>query len=212
MLPGLLLRYVHGSVRELMATKNKNKLVLASAAIVIAGAGGTFMACSSGDTSGGDAGDATTQDVVGNNDAANDAGGNDTGPTSDACVPADGGLACDPAHVTCGTKACDAGTQFCCISDAGTKFTCDNLSADGGIPTNVCAGSTKDTCDEAANCPAGQICCGFVGPGGGFSTACQTSCGTGLQFCRSSTECKAGVCTVQLCRGVTIETCGSLCP
>ena len=193
----------------------KTKLLALGCALLLGGGAAFFPACGGGDTSNGDAGDATTGNDVSNPqqdsavEAASDAGAD---VTSGACVPVEGGLACDPAHITCGAKMCDAGTQFCCITDGGAKLVCDNLTADGGIPTNVCAGSTKATCDEAANCPQGQVCCGFVGSSGGFSTSCQTSCGTGLQFCRGSAECKSGQCTVQQCRGVTIETCGSLCP
>lgn len=79
-------------------------------------------------------------------------------------------------------------------------------------PPNTCTGTTM-VCDEAADCPSGQICCGFVGNGGGFATKCQTSCGTGLQFCHGSAECLSGTCTITPnCHGVTIETCNGICP
>ena len=174
-----------------------------------------------GDSTGGDAGggDATT-DGEGVDGAASD-GASDasdaSAPKPDGCVPVEGGLACDPGHVTCGTTSCDLAKQFCCIDDGGASLTCDDDPPDSGggppppPPPNGCTG-TKATCDEAADCPSGQICCGFVGIGGGFATACETSCGNGLQFCRGSAECVKGDCVVQTCQGETVETCGSFCP
>ncbi len=171
-----------------------------------------LFACG-GDSTNGDGGvDATANDAQANDAPANDTSANDVTPPNDgACVPADGGLACDPGKVTCGNTSCDLTKQFCCIDDAGTKQTCDNYPPDTGPPPpNGCNG-TKVDCDEAADCPSGQVCCGFVGAGGGFATSCrQGGCGTGIQMCRSTNECAS--CVVQTCRGVTMETCGALCP
>lgn len=175
----------------------------------------TLGACN-GDSTNGDAGPDATQGNDSGSDVVttNDTGASDAGTDADkTCVPVDGGLPCDGLHVACGNLQCDAGTQVCCINDGGTKETCTPVQQDGGKPPpNVCT-ATKMACDEAADCPSGQICCGFVGSGGGFNTACQASCGTGLQFCHGSAECSSGSCTVMPnCHGVTIETCGSFCP
>ena len=171
----------------------------------------TLGACgndSTKDDAGADATQGTDSgsDVVTQNDS-----GSDAGPKS--CVPVEGGLPCDGLHIACGSLQCDAGSQVCCIADGGAKETCTPVQQDGGKPPpNVCT-ATKMACDEAADCPSGQICCGFVGSSGGFATSCQTSCGTGLQFCHGSAECTSGQCTVlPQCHGVTIETCGSFCP
>jgi hypothetical protein len=170
-----------------------------------------LAACGGGDTTNDDGGTDATQgsdaasDVVVGNDA-----GSDTGTKT--CVPIEGGLPCDGTHIACGALLCDAGAQICCINDGGAKETCTIPSDAGKPPPNACTG-TKMACDEAADCPSGQICCGFVGSAGGFATTCQTSCGTGLQFCHGSAECVTGQCTLQQqCHGVTIETCSSLCP
>jgi len=168
-----------------------------------------LLACSS-DSNPNDGGLDATQGADSEADGGSDAPA-DASPK--VCVPVEGGLACDPAHIACGALLCDAGAQICCINDGGAKETCTvPPPTDGGKPPpNSCTG-TKMACDEAADCPSGQLCCGFVGGGGGFATACQTSCGTGLQICHGSAECVTGECVVQQCRGVTIETCGNLCP
>ena len=170
----------------------------------------TLAACG-GDSTNDDAGADATQGDSGRDVATNDAGTNDANKT---CVPIEGGLPCDGVHVACGNLLCDAGTQVCCIADGGTKETCTIAPpTDGGKPPPNACTATKMACDEAADCPSGQICCGFVGTGGGFATSCQTSCGTGLQFCHGSAECVSGQCTVlPQCHGVTIETCGAFCP
>jgi hypothetical protein len=173
-----------------------------------------IFACG-GDATNGDAGpDATQGDASGGDVVVPSDGAADTSTKPDGCVAIDGGLACDPAHIACGNMQCEAGAQVCCINDGGTKETCAiPPPSDGGKPPpNSCTG-TKMACDEAADCPSGQICCGFVGTAGGFATTCQTSCGTGLQFCHGSAECVTGECTIQTqCHGVTIETCSTFCP
>jgi len=170
----------------------------------------TLGACG-GDSTNDDGGADATQ----GSDASSDVvGTSDSSTKSDACVAIDGGAACDPAHITCGTLLCDAGSQVCCINDGGAKETCTVAPpTDGGKPPPNSCTATKMACDEAADCPSGNVCCGFVGAGGGFTTSCAPSCGTGLQFCHGSAECVTGECTLQAqCHGVTIETCSSFCP
>ena len=177
-----------------------------------------MLAACSGGGGGNDAG----PDVLGGPDSSSDVGvATDAdadvfvAPVLDACVPVEGGAACDPAHVPCGTSSCTAGSQFCCIqSDAGS-FTCDPTSMPTQCQMMMTAGTTE-YCDEAANCPDAELCCGYVGGGGGYSTSCQASCqGTAIQFCHGNAECGSnGPCVVQHCRGVLVETCGGLleCP
>ena len=185
------------------------KLVVVGCAVLAAGA---FVACG-GDDTGNDAGDATTTDAEGTDVVVSDAGSDGVAPGPDGCVPIADGAACDPGHVTCGSTSCDLTKDVCCVADGGAKFTCTvPRPTDGGKPPpNACTG-TEAFCDEAADCPAGQVCCGFVGATGGFATSCATSCGTGLQFCHGNAECVSGTCTAQPCRGETIETCSSVCP
>src|SRR5436309_2608526 len=130
-------------------------------AVSFAIAGVILVACS-GDSEPSDGGADATQGTDASNDVfGSDAG--DAGAKSDACVAIEGGLACDPGHIACGALACDAGAQVCCINDGGAKETCAVAPpTDGGKPPpNACTG-TKMACDEAADCPSGQICCGFV--------------------------------------------------
>lgn len=171
-------------------------------------------ACSSGDnTTDGGGSDSATDGTVIYDVAA------DTPPILDACVAVPDGAACDPANVVCGTKTCPVATQFCCDNDGG--FTCDPIDG-GGMgpppppPGGNCAGATQTFCDEAANCPNNQLCCGFVGAGGGYATTCEPACtGNAVQFCHGNAECgSGGPCVVQTCHGVTVQTCGGLteCP
>lgn len=174
----------------------------------------TLGACG-GDSTNDDAGaDATQGNDAGNDAVASDASSDVAADVDKTCVAVEGGLPCDGLHVACGNLLCDAGTQVCCINDGGAKETCAVAPpTDGGKPPPNSCTATKMACDEAADCPNGQVCCGFVGASGGFNTACQPSCGTGLQFCHGSAECITGSCTVMpQCHGVTIETCGSFCP
>ena len=185
-----------------------------AAGVSLAAAMGAFTACSGDDSAGGDAGPDATNDGEGIDvvvpDGASD-GGADAPSKPDGCSPIDGGFACDPGRVTCGATSCDLAKQYCCITSDGGKDTCTNNPPDSGT-SNLCVGGTKAFCDEAADCPNGQICCGFVGPMGGFTTSCQASCGTGIQFCRGSAECTSDSCVAQTCRGESIETCGAFCP
>jgi hypothetical protein len=180
-------------------------------------------ACSSNDV--GDAGpsDSTAQDSPADNTAVDGGQPGDADahvPVLDACVAIEGGLACDPAHITCGTKQCTAGSEFCCIAlaDAGMMmmmmgpFTCDT---DAMQCQMMMSQGTVAYCDEAANCPDNEVCCGFIGGNGGYATSCQPSCGgNAIQFCHGNAECASGTCVGQTCNGEYIETCGALieCP
>lgn len=173
---------------------------------------GVWTACSGDSTPGGDGGPDATTDGEGIDVVVSDSG-SDVVTKPDGCTPIDGGLACDPGHVTCGGTSCDLTKQFCCITDAGAGNTCTTYPPDSGPPPkNSCTGETKVLCDEAADCPSGQVCCGFVGASGGFATSCAASCGTGIQFCRGSAECTSDSCVAQTCRGESVETCGAFCP
>lgn len=146
----------------------------------------------------------------------------DIGPILDACTAIEGGAACNPAHVKCGpTLSCAAGSQFCCIANEAGTFACDPVDAGMMMMMMQCQGmmmseGTTMYCDEAANCPNSELCCGFVGTGGGFATSCHPSCGgNAVQFCHGNAECgSSGPCIGQMCNGVFVETCGGLieCP
>lgn len=176
-----------------------------------------LLACGGGDSSNDDAGQDATQPDAGDDGGALDASPSDAGegggPILDACVAVDGGAPCDPAHIQCGTTECTVGSQYCCIANDAGSFTCDTTSTK--CQGTMMSPGTSMYCDEAANCPDAQVCCGFAGSAGGYATACQPSCGgNAVQFCRGSAECASGPCVVQHCNGVDVQTCGGLieCP
>ena len=106
---------------------------------------------------------------------------------------ADGGGS-TPGQVSCGASTCTS-TQFCC--DFG----------DGGCQENeggTCFGAAG-RCDEAADCPMGQVCCSTLG------AACQAGPCLGAQLCKTTGECGGadGGCRVQSCLGRMIQACGT---
>src|SRR5262245_2749882 len=101
----------------------------------------------------------------------------DTSPSGDAAadapVPKDGGGLSNPGKVTCGSVECNSPAEVCC----GTF----SLGGDGGksvacTTPNGCTG-TAGACDEAADCPASNICCLEVGSTWSPITKCKASCG-----------------------------------
>ncbi len=193
-----------------------HKIWLVLLCVVVA----AFAACGGDDNSTSDAGpDAATEDSPSITDAYTDAGPSMDADAHvvllDACVPIEGGLACDPGHIQCGTSSCIPGSQFCCITNDASTFACDQTSMPMQCMGMMNSEGTTMYCDEAANCPDAQVCCGFVGTGGGYATSCQPSCGgNAIQFCHGSAECASGTCVGQNCNGVHVETCGALseCP
>jgi hypothetical protein len=134
------------------------------------------------------------------------------GDQPDACVPTEGGKACSPGTVGCGTDAsCAVPANFCCDTD--TSETC---VAAGG----TCTGGTEISCNEAADCPtAGDICC--ILSTGLTKSSASVSCQPGpicpksttgetiasSQICRSDKECASGKCQFWSCAGNVLQTC-----
>lgn len=152
--------------------------------------------------------------------AADSASAIDAAAADAAPIP-DGGVAADPAKVTCGATACDVSTSFCCsLPDGG-----GSCQTSGGACSAL--GGVKQECDEAANCPpvdgVAQVCCFEVGANRALVTACHRDCtgggGTRIQACRTTTECLTGSCAVRSCdpaSGATkVESCKpipNVCP
>jgi hypothetical protein len=113
-------------------------------------------------------------------------------------------LAPDPGKIECGQDTCDTSTQFCCLGlVAPITRTC--------VPeNNICLGPDQH-CDEAADCPQGQVCCASGGVIG-VSTFCQNACSVGqVQVCSTQQECKPGVaCVAHDCSGRVVGTCGQV--
>jgi hypothetical protein len=150
--------------------------------------------------------------------AAKDAANERSAP----CVGPEGGAPCDPGLVPCGGEAgvCLTSTSACCQpspQNGGHQGTC--------IPNSSSCPSGQDMvqCNEAADCPPGQVCCenfpaiATLGP-----TSCMPSCTGGTyQICHTHAECGLGdagtppTCILQTCMSfgfggggsVTLEAC-----
>jgi hypothetical protein len=66
--------------------------------------------------------------------------------------------------IRCGSTTCDPATTFCCLTSGNIR--CLALNAMG------CSASTDRLhCDDAADCPTGQICCASQGMNGNGADA-----------------------------------------
>lgn len=144
-----------------------------------------------------DAGDTTAPEDAGQAGAGDDAepagGGDDAGPdvsvggddggALDAAgddVPADAGsgdgsaeVVLVPGEVPCGSKTCEANKESCCAAVVTL-----GLPACTTVP---CLTGVSFACDEPADCPSGQVCCGQVGLVSGFyQVACRDTCDPNL--------------------------------
>lgn len=145
------------------------------------------------DASAGDVGDAGA--VA---DSPGDAVGAD-GP-GEAAPDAPGVPPSDKNHVSCGSDKCSVPGEECCEKlDASA---CQQ--ATGGNCSGVVA-----RCDEAANCPPGQVCCVTSQSPSGLETECRQSCqGGNPQSCRTDGECGGmGPCVAWTCAGSVVATC-----
>lgn len=136
---------------------------------------------------------------------------------------ASGGLTSDPGHVACESVTCPAGTRAgCCLPLPGDRLSIDaGQCVDSQHPCGSPVGPLE--CDEAADCPAGSVCCYRWGSGAFIvRSSCVTSCptltgglGAQVQGCRTNAECAAtGACNVRSCGSVVLRTCQSTmeCP
>lgn len=133
--------------------------------------------------------------------------GGDAGP---------GTLLSNPGAISCGQSSCPGavGTPLdgqerplCCAfgssSGAGSavKETC--VTSMG-----ACAGGVAYYCDESKDCASGLglVCCEGAGR---EAFSCQSNC-SGVQLCKSGSDCKGLPCTAYRCNGQTIGVCGQL--
>jgi hypothetical protein len=119
-------------------------------------------------------------------------GGGFAGQSTGGAMTGSGGSAggATPHTVACGAKPCQVGSQLtsaCCVSGLSLATVC--------IPTlgAGCAnGGAAVTCDDAADCADGEICCGDS-VGMVPITVCAKNCKAGQdQLCRTDDECKGG--------------------
>ena len=146
----------------------------------------------------------------------------DCGPAPALHPPGDASIFC-PFAVPLGQPPLRcAATEECCetLQDAGVPGSCQAKGT-----TCPVARSTRWECQDAVNCPSGQVCCAIGSDGGavaldpngacgrprmvGFDgTRCSPSCGaSALAVCESPASCPAGTCRPLRARGVEIGVC-----
>ncbi len=108
-----------------------------------------------------------------------------------------GGQFVNPNVVDCGDGGfCGVNPGMCCLGpgvEGGA--TCD---FDGGCPPQT----VTITCNEAADCPYGSVCCGTppTEEGGTLYAHCATSCSPSqVQLCRTNGECPGDKCYIERC-------------
>jgi hypothetical protein len=94
-------------------------------------------------------------------------------------------------------QSCDLASEICCVSDAAPAAEYECVA-----PFGACIGGTPIRCDEKADCQIpGQVCCGTLASGGGYtSVECSFNCTsvagiTRARFCNPNvlpSECPSG--------------------
>lgn len=117
-----------------------------------------------------------------------------------------------PPSVVCGELVCSGATPRCCMhnvgAEAGPTCVAANAACTGGNPFG---GNVVSTCDDAADCLAGEVCRDSFNQALDINTGaqCRPRCSAGdpayrpgidYQVCTQSCECSAGeVCTHKRC-------------
>lgn len=192
------------------ASSRSRALLFIVGLALAAGASSAYVACGGETTDASGPADGSTADATTGDGGAS---GADSGPGADAGAdtgipPAGDSGPPDPGTVTCGAATCSTSTQQCCFNpqDAGASQ-CAPVGDGGCSP-----GTFSQTCNEAADCAGGNVCClsASLGIPPDIKAACETSCsGFSLQLCKTSAECKNGQpCGAFPCRGYIIDSCG----
>ncbi len=129
-------------------------------------------------------------------------------------VATDAAIVSSPNAITCGSTTCDPASAFCCALPDGATTDLSCQSSGGNCPNG---GVIR--CDEAADCPAGNVCC-WDTSGPVIASDCHTDCtgGGGMRYqaCKTEGECLGGTCAVHACtNGLDVTSCvpvGNLCP
>jgi hypothetical protein len=134
-------------------------------------------------------------------DGGSDAAAIDAAPDSEGGVCVVHG----PPDVACGGLTCSGATPVCC-NDTGGASTCIAAAAScsGTPPYNFYA----SVCDDAADCPPGQVCCDGYNKGLGRDdgATCAPSCVGAVpppysfQRCAKDCECPSGACMNGACK------------
>lgn len=198
------------------------------ASLLLASSTGVFAGCSGSDSddffgpstsNGSDAGGDTPGDDTPPPDEGQDSGTGNHEPgtdepdaqvsTPDADTPNDAGqdppvvdsgtdaggpttvLSPSPGHVPCGNKDCELPGKVCCTG---------NLNQCGDPPASDEAEKKcrAKVCDEAADCPNGQVCC--LDNANIPTSYCATKCnGQDVKLCQSNAECGESTCETYTC-------------
>jgi hypothetical protein len=136
--------------------------------------------------------------------------------TGIACIDAGPTPPSDPGVVPCGGTPCKVPGNYCCDTSQNPMPTPSKCVPD---ITSSCGG-LRQACNEAADCPNGDVCC--VPPNANIRIALNAQCspkGSCMdptyfpQLCRTNAECDNGKpCVQQLCLGVTVWSCGGIDP
>lgn len=144
------------------------------------------------DTSAGTSGNNGTSGSTGTSGGTS--GGTDAGTDANA---SSGALGSNPKQITCGAATCDTtkddGTEICCWTDGKQTQAACGTAAEGGCPDGDDFAGYNISCDEAADCGDGEVCC-F---GDGQTTCagnCENDVGTPqgqstIQVCKTDKEC-----------------------
>jgi hypothetical protein len=125
---------------------------------------------------------------------ASDAGAKDS--LSEPCADPESG--CGDSRIPCGGKACIAHDAICCRGANQVCLPAAAIDTQCGSPTEAAS-----QCDDATDCPSGQVCCIDLSfrlpPAPPIVTRCATSCPLSPQACHTSLECGADPCVHHTC-------------
>ena len=173
-----------------------------------------LVACDdTGDEDGTDGNSDSTEEGAGDGDAEGDdttaavSGGSDSG-ASDDCVQR------GEPQVQCGEEICQGSTPLCCM--AYISYASGNMDYKGCVdslqscydigreevpedePWLDLSNYIASACEDAADCPQGEVCCNQYNKGLGRNegSTCETNCDVfmyGHQLCTQSCECLDGL-------------------
>jgi hypothetical protein len=104
-------------------------------------------------SSGGSSGTPNTSSSGGSSGSPSDDGGTDGGGGGDGGGEGGGGVQSNAGKVTCGAAECTLPAQYCCRSFTGDAGCIDDND-------NCPGGGAEINCDEKADCPGQEVCCG----------------------------------------------------
>ena len=113
----------------------------------------------------------------------------------------------EPSGVQCGSARCEGSTPICCFNGSVTSDGASCVGDSGDCGGGGLTEPTFASCEKAADCASGELCCASWGPVPGTLTwMCATDCFLGdegvdsvlsgfAQVCQTSCECQSGPCS-----------------